>query len=856
MAPSPRAGRGSVEAVLDSLRRESRLQQNLTAWQRLPAREASCAPWPEGVDSRLITALAQQGIKEPYTHQARAIEAALAGRHVVVVTGTASGKTLCYNVPVLTTLLDEPAVRALYLFPTKALTQDQTSALAQIVDALGVDLPAHTYDGDTDSSMRLVARKRARILLSNPDMLHTGILPHHTKWVTFFRSLRYVVLDEIHTYRGIFGSHMANVLRRLRRVCRFYGADPVFICCSATIANPGQLAEALLGEAVTVVDEDGSPRGERHILFYNPPVVDPALGIRRSPLLEGRALAARLIDQGLQTIAFTRARMSAEILLTYLQDDARKRDWGARTVRGYRGGYLPNERRQVERGLREGQVRGVVATNALELGVDIGEMAAVVMVGYPGTVASLWQQVGRAGRRCGASLAVLVAGGSPLDQYIALHPEYILGRSPEHAYINPDNPLILLGHLTCAAFELPFAEGEAFAGQDVAPYLELLQEEGLLHHAGAVHYWVGESYPAASTSLRSGALDSFVISQEGDGRAIGTVDLFSAPLLIHEGAIYFHEGQSYEVTRLDWDARRATARPVQVEYYTDASSSTHVQVTEEQAQTESGGVRRGWGSVRVTSMATVYRKVRLYTHENLGWGNIDLPEQEMETQGCWVWYPPEVAAQLVSEGVLSPEVRMDRGPNWAEVRRQVRERDGFRCRSCGAPEREDREHDVHHLRPFREFGYRPGENENYVAANDPSNLVTLCRRCHWRADGAQAPGGSLSGLATAIGNVAPLFLMCDPRDIGVVPELRSSHTGGPTITVHDWVPAGIGLSEQFYSLQEDIWRAALELVSACSCEVGCPGCVGPVLEPGRNTKRQVLRLLEVALGGGMGACHE
>jgi DEAD/DEAH box helicase domain-containing protein len=853
LRPAPRHAPGlpgDVEAVLQSLRADPQVLQALTAWHQLPARDAAYGRWPGGIDPRLLRALARQGIERPYVHQARAIAAALAGENVVVVTGTASGKTLCYSVPVLTRLLADPQAHALYLFPTKALAQDQAAALGELTRAADAGLPVHTYDGDTGSAARPLVRKRARVLLSNPDMLHVGILPHHTRWEGFFRGLRYVVLDELHTYRGVFGSHMANVVRRLRRVCRFYGADPHFICCSATIANPVQLAEALIGSPVTVVDEDGAPRGDRHLLFYNPPVVDRALGIRRSSLLEGRALASRLIGRGLQTIAFTRARMTAEVLLTYLQADAERSRWTPGAVRGYRGGYLPNERRQVERGLRQGTLRGVVATNALELGVDIGELAAVVMVGYPGTIASTWQQIGRAGRRNDPSLAVLVAGGAPLDQYIVLHPEYFFERSPEHAYINADNPLILLAHLACAAFELPFGEGETYGGMDVSAHLDLLQEQGLVHRSGDVRYWMGESYPAASVSLRSGGMDSFVITEAEDGRTIGVLDRFAAPMLIHEGAIYLHEGRSYQVTALDWEGRRATVEPVQVDYYTHASSSVHVQVVEERVQEREGGICKGCGTVRVTSVTSAYRKIRLFTHENLGWGTIDLPEQEMETQGCWLWYPPEVAALLVEEGALSPEVRFDRGPNWLAMRRRARERDGFRCRHCGVPEREGREHDVHHLRPFREFGYRPGENDNYLAANQLNNLVTLCRRCHWRADGSQAPAGSLAGLANAVANVAPLFLMCDPKDIGVVPESRSSHTGGPTLTVYDCVPAGIGLSEQLFHLQRQVWRAAGELVGACTCESGCPACVGPILDPGKNVKQHVLRLVSAALDGG------
>ncbi len=841
---------GDVEGVLAGLRRDPQVLGGLVAWHRLGASSARYSAWPPGVDPRLVAALARSGTREPYVHQAKAIASALAGEDVVVVTGTASGKTLCYNAPVLTTLLADPSARALYLFPTKALTQDQASALGELVGALEADLPAHTYDGDTETQARPLVRGRARVLLTNPDMLHTGILPHHTKWAAFFRGLRYVVLDEMHIYRGVLGSHMANVLRRLERVCRFYGSDPRFICCSATIANPEELARRLIGRKVTVVDQDGAPHGERHLLFYNPPVVDRALGIRRSAVLEARALAGRFIGGGLQTIVFTRARQTAEVLLTYLQAEGRNHGWDQQAVRGYRGGYLPGERRQVEKGLRQGAVRGVVATNALELGVDIGELAAVVMVGYPGTIASTWQQIGRAGRRQGSSIALLVAGGTPLDQYIVLHPEFFFGRSPEHAFVNPDNPLILLGHLACAAFELPFAPDETYGGRDVAAHLQMLEEDGLVHRAAGVSYWVGETYPAQSISLRSGGMDTFVIAEAESGRTIGIVDRFGAPITIHPGAIYIHEGQPYQVEELDWEGCRAMVKPVQADYYTHASSTERVQVVEERAQEQAGGAAKGWGTVRVTSAATAYRKIRLFTHETLGWGTIELPEQEMETEGAWVWFPPEAAAALVEEGALSPDVRFGRGPNWSQMRKRARERDGYRCQHCGAPEREGQEHDVHHLRPFREFGYRPGENDNYLAANQLNNLVTLCRACHWRADGSQAPTGSLAGLANALANVAPLYLMCDPRDIGVVPEARSNHTGGPTITIYDRVPAGIGLSQQFFALQREVWRAAGELVAACTCEAGCPACVGPVLEPGRNTKAHVLRLVEAGLGEG------
>ena len=843
-----------LEVVLHQLLRDLRLDlqftRNVTAWQRLPARPARYADFPPGLDARLSAALRARGIKRLYTHQAQAAEAALRGENVVVVTPTASGKTLCYNLPVLHALLGDPNARALYLFPTKALAQDQLHELGQFIAALKARLPAHTYDGDTPSSRRPAIRRDARIIVTNPDMLHTGILPHHTRWADLFENLRYVVIDEIHAYRGVFGSHVANVLRRLSRVCAFYGSQPRFLCASATIANPAEHAERLVEASVTLVDENGAPAGEKHFIFYNPPVINPQLGIRRSAVLEAQAVARRFLAQDVQTVVFARARLTVEVLLTYLRDFIVGEGRPPGSVRGYRGGYLPNERRAIERGLRDGAVRGVVATNALELGVDIGQLSACVMTGYPGTIASTWQQAGRAGRTADVSVAVLVAGGSPLDQYVVSHPRFFFERSPEHALINPDNLVGLLNHLRCAAFELPFAEGEGFGRCPSADaLLAFLAKEGVLVKAGQSWHWMSEGYPAADVSLRTGTADNFVVvtgDEYGEAHAIGQVDFYSAPRTIHEEAIYIHGGLQYQVERLDWEGRLAEVRPVAVDYYTTASTSTDVQVIDVLEEAAVHATRRAYGAVQVISKATGFKKVKLYTHETLGWGEIDLPEQEMETTGYWFSLTDLAARQLESEGLLRLDSG-DRGPNWAEQRDKARQRDGFRCQHCGAPERPGRQLDVHHLVPFREFGYVPGQNIRYLEANRLENLSTLCSSCHRRAEARQRVRGALAGLSYVLRHVSPLYLMCDPRDIGVFSEARWRYTKAPTVCIYDNVPGGTGFSERLFELHETLLAAAREVVAGCACRSGCPSCVGPVAEGGEGTKRNVLRLLEVIL---------
>src|SRR5713101_6112183 len=653
----PGPGADSVPArvleVLDTFASRDQNSEILTAIRHFPAREAQWAEFPTWVHVDLTAAYNAKGIRQLYTHQAAAAEAVRSGKNVVVVTPTASGKTLCYNLPVLNAILENPDARALYLFPTKALAQDQLAELHGLAERLDDCFGVFTYDGDTPGDARKAVRERGHIILTNPDMLHTGILPHHTKWTRVFENLRYIVLDELHTYRGVFGSHLTNVLRRLDRIARFYGSRPQFICCSATIANPGELAEQLIEREVEVIEENGAPAAEKLFVFYNPPMVNRNLGIRRSYLNETTRVAKELLARKLQTIVFANSRLHTEILLTYLQQANPPKPGQAEPVRGYRGGYLPGERREIERGLREGRIRGVVSTSALELGIDVGSLDATVMAGYPGTIAATWQRAGRAGRRNGSSCAVMVASSAPLDQFIVRHPDYFFGNTPEHAFIQPDNLEILINHLKCAAFELPIAAQDHFGDADLQELSARLAEAGYLHRAGEHWHWTHEAYPADTVSLRSVTSDNFVIVDiTGEPKVIGEVDFSSALVFVHPQAIYLHSGQQYHVEHLDFKERKAYVKQVDADYYTDAVRYTQVRVLEIAEESPASApaslsdqpvilradadASHSHGDVLVRSQVVGSKKIKFFTNENVGAGKLELPENEMHTTSYWI----------------------------------------------------------------------------------------------------------------------------------------------------------------------------------------------------------------------------
>jgi DEAD/DEAH box helicase domain-containing protein len=788
----------------------------VTALRRLPPVSARCAPFPEALDRRLRDALGARGISQLYTHQAESITHALAGRNVVVITPTASGKTLCYNAPVLNAVLEDPSSRALYLFPTKALAQDQLAELHAICEVLAVNgdkVGVFTYDGDTPQDARRTIRARAHLVLSNPDMLHSGILPHHPRWAKLFENLRYIVIDELHAYRGVFGSHLCNVLRRIRRICRHYGSNPVFICSSATIANPRELAERLTERPFELVDQSGAPRGEKYFVFVNPPVVNHQLGIRRSYLAETRRVASEFLKRNLQLIVFAQSRLTTEILTTYLKDDfetlggrAEGSDAGSgtseATIRGYRGGYLPNRRREIEKGLRDGVVRAVVSTNALELGVDIGALDVAVLAGYPGTIAATWQRAGRAGRRASRSAAVLVASSAPLDQFIIRNPSYFFDASPERALIDPDNLHILVDHIKCAAFELPFSTLERFGKHDLQEVLGVLAEQGLVHRMlsslgtqtpeskpgdgessssdgeatrdsedDAQWAWTSESYPADAVSLRSISSDNFVVvDTTRETRIIGETDFTSGPATLHPKAIYMIEGRLYQVDRLDFEGRKAFVREVDCDYYTDAITYTRVTILDTFEETTFAP--RAHGEVHVVSRVVGFKKIKFYTNENVGSGELDLPEHQMHTTSYWLTIPVTTMASL----------------------------------------------------PY--------------AADD-------------RRDG-------VVGLAYALRQIAQLLLMCDRHDIGISidtgeqldPSSRRLEIGpdkSPRLFIYDNYPGGIGFSEPLFRLHRELLAETRRLIAGCECESGCPGCVGPVGDTGPLAKVAALRILDLLL---------
>lgn len=628
----------TIDELIQEWQYDKSLQQNIVHSITIEGKEASYADFPENLHPSIKKALLSRGIEKLYTHQREAFDYALSGKSFTAITPTASGKSLCYHLPVLQKILEDPSSRAIYLFPTKALAQDQKTDLNDLIDEMGEEIYSYTYDGDTAPSIRQKVRKAGHIVMTNPDMLHSGILPHHTKWVSLFENLKFIVIDELHTYKGVFGSHVAHVIRRLMRICQFYGSAPVFICTSATIKNPKELADQLTNTKHELISKSGAPVGKKTFIFYNPPIVHTTFGVRRSTILEAKDLATRLYEAGIQTIIFAKSRVSVEKIVTYLKQLTKKKI-NDESIQGYRGGYLPSERRQIEKGLRDGTIQIVVSTNALELGVDIGQLQACIMTGYPGNIASAWQQAGRAGRRQDSALIIYIAGSTALDQYIVNNPDYLLGSSPEEALINPDNILILMDHLKCASFELPFSINDYYGEFEVQELLEYLQEEGLLVKTNQHWYWMSERFPAGDVSLRSTAGENVVIIDQtipAGTKVIGEMDTYSAMTLLHEEAIYLHQGIQYQVEKLDWEEKKAFVREVDVDYYTDANLAVELKVLSEDKSAEYKSATVSYGDVSLVAIPTIFKKIRFHTHDNIGSGKIHIPPMEMHTNATWI----------------------------------------------------------------------------------------------------------------------------------------------------------------------------------------------------------------------------
>lgn len=627
----------SIQQLLDEWKVDGNRFPQIEHIHTTEEKEAIFAPFPETMHPSIQKALKSRGVNQLYIHQRLAFDAASTGKSYTTITPTASGKSLCYHLPVLQSIMEDPTSRAIYLFPTKALAQDQKSDLNNLIEATGEEILSYTYDGDTAPGIRQKIRKSGHIVLTNPDMLHSGILPHHTKWVTLFENLKYIVIDEIHTYKGVFGSHVAHVIRRLKRICAYYGSYPQFICTSATIKNPKELADNLTNTTHELINRNGAPAGRKHFVFYNPPIVHPVFNVRRSAVLEVRDLAGELYVNGIQTIVFAKSRVRVEMLVTYLQSLVSKKI-NDQTIRGYRGGYLPSERRTIEKGLREGVIRTVVSTNALELGVDIGQLQACIMTGYPGNIASAWQQAGRAGRRQDEALIIYVAGSTALDQYVVKHPEYYLGQSPEEVRIHPDNMIILMDHLKCASFELPFSPVDSYAEFSIQELLAFLESEGVLLKTSEKWHWMSDSFPASNISLRSASQENVIIIDQSiptKTRVIGEMDQYSAMTLLHEEAIYLHQGTQFQVEILDWEEKKAFVREVDVDYFTDANIAIELKVLSEDKikEAEIGMLR--FGDIIVLAQPTIFKKIKFDTHDNIGSGQIHLPPLELHTSSTW-----------------------------------------------------------------------------------------------------------------------------------------------------------------------------------------------------------------------------
>jgi DEAD/DEAH box helicase domain-containing protein len=769
-----------LSAVVSSWLASGYVRPCLTADRTLEASAGAFAPLPSSLSPGLAQALRARGIEQLYAHQAEAYEAARAGKHVVVATPTASGKSLCFHLPILEAIAREPDASALYLYPTKALARDQEASLRQLVTESGLAIPAIVYDGDTPGDARRAARERSSVVMTNPDMIHAGILPHHAHWARMFQKLRYVVVDELHTYRGVFGSHVAHVLARLRRAARFHGSDPVFLCATATIGNPAEHAARLLGaepEDVVLVGESGAPRGERRLFVYNPPVVNAELGIRASTWKSAVRLAADLVKAKVPTIVFGQSRNGVEVMLKYLRDKFASDDGphvDPDSIMAYRGGYLPETRRRVEQGLRDGTILCVVATNALELGIDIGELDAVICAGYPGSVAGTWQRFGRAGRRGEGSVAVLVAGSAAVDQYVARTPDTLFDATAESARIDPGNTEIVVQHLKCAAFELPFVMGERYAclpPDDTTSALRFLAGHGVVHESGDRFHWSADAYPANHVSLRSVGWDNFVIIDRATGRALAELDWRATPTMLHEQAIYQHDGEQYQVERLDWENHKAFVTRVVPDYFTTAMSNRKVSVLDETARRPLGRAETAWGEVSVVEKVVGYKKIKFHTHENAGYGDVRLPDTQMHTTSFWLTVPEAVCMELgigraaAIEGLRGIAVALETMATLALM--------------CDG----------------RDLGQTLGDSDEL------------------REDGAPAGGGRVP---------QPGF--------------------DPTLFLFDNVPGGVGLAERIWEQAPELFTRARSLVRGCTCADGCPACVGATETAGGIRKRAALAL--------------
>jgi DEAD/DEAH box helicase domain-containing protein len=833
-------------SFIRNIKHSPEISREIPFWDHSPATKAIMSGFPDWLNADVKNALAVFDIHGLYSHQRDAVEKIHLGNNVILSTGTASGKSLCYQLPILNDLLNGMQSNAIMIFPTKALANDQLNAINTFraeIERTNPELaklirPA-VYDGDTPSHIRTAVKDSANIILTNPDMLHLGILPHHTKWVNFLQNLRYVVLDEVHIYRGVFGSHVANVLRRVNRILDFYGSRSVYVLTSATIANPVEHAEKLTGKPVELVSQDGSPHGERNFIFFNPPVVNEELGIRQGVISTSLDFSKLILEYSVQSLLFTRSRRAVELIIHELRK-LFPRDM--ETIRGYRSGYLKNDRREIELGLKNGSVNLAVATNALELGVDIGGVDLVLMAGYPGTITSTRQRAGRAGRKQGESAAIFIASSAPLDQFLVRHPEFVMERNPESALIDPNNPLILITQIQCAAFELAFIEGDSFGSikwDELSQYLNVLALQGLLVNRGDRFFWLADSYPAAGISLRSTATKTISLQMPvgNELKRIGEVDYASSLWMTHPGAVYLHEGEAYLVDSLDVENGVALLSPTNVSFFTEPVKTQEIQVIRDIATEEGDACAIHFSEIEVTTRIESFKRVDWETRTILSVEPLDLPPTNLRTFGYWMSIHPKTVDKMREEKMWFSDAN-DYGPAWEKQRNLARERDQYRCRICGLSE-SGKPHHVHHKVPFRMF-VDPDK------ANELDNLVTLCSSCHRLAEINVRIRSAISGLKYSLYSLSPLFVMCDENDLGAYADPAADFADGqPVILLYDAIPAGMGLVESLYKKHQELLDNAHDLIAHCSCEDGCPSCVGPTPESGLGGKKETRYLLDL-----------
>ena len=826
-----------LTALLNRWKNDPSIGPNIAAWFTVPAREPHWSNFPAELSDDLIKSLESAGIRKLYQHQESCWLNVQRGRNVVLSTGTASGKSLAYQLPVLDEMLKNQASTALFLFPTKALARDQLTFLNNLAQ-----VNAFPYDGDTPKNQRKAIREKANIIISNPDMLHLGILPYHTHWASFFSELKFIVLDEIHTYRGVFGSHVANLLRRLKRITTHYGSNPQYILTSATIGNPLQLGSSLIEDDLVLIEEDTSSRGEKHFLIYNPPIIDPKFGLRASMQRESARLADELIVNGLQTIIFGRSRRSVEFMLTRLKERSSLK---AGALQAYRSGYLPEQRRDLEYGLRSGDIRCITATTALELGIDIGGLDASLLAGYPGTIAGTWQQAGRSGRGENPSLSILILSSNPLDQYLSLNPDFLLSSPPESALINPDNLLIVLAHLKCAAYELPFQEGDkygAFSAGETGEFLSVLEGLMHVHKSGDKYYWMSDEYPAADISLRSTSPNQIslqLIDEYGHSSLLGTIDQESAVWMVHPGAIYLHQGNTYRVETLELENQKAKLLPFEGDYYTEAVKNVEFEMIDLLEEDLIPGANKYIGEIQVTSLVSAYKKINWSRYELLAVESLELPPTVLNSTGFWIAISEKSENILRDSGKWNSSIN-EYGPDWVNIRKRVLDRDQNTCAICKKSFPISGLH-VHHRMPMRSFA-------SLEEANQLTNLISLCPRCHQRAESVVRVKSGLSGLGYLLHNLAPLLLMCDPADLGLHTDYSSPlGSGRPTILLYEQIPAGIGFSQFLYDHITELMNKAYSVLRNCSCENGCPSCVGPGGEQGAGGKTETEAILQALI---------